>query len=292
MESLNYEKETSLIEHYMNLNRFEDAAPLIENLLRQDPNDDYALFKMALVQYCRDNNNEAILLFKEALLNGYDELACYYFLGCAYVEENRFQEAENAFLTALHHDPEDAETYAAYAELMFKTGYEEKALALYEKAKQLDPENEKVNQHILHYYFAKSDSEKQLEYLKNVIDTSTGEIQNLLNTAAYHLLRGEDKEARELARQAFLLDPTNKKVLEVLAELDQDTHPMFFPQRLMQSAGGPAAVWLEFIVVSFILKFFELNVLLVVYVCLYVLFVIYTWIAPILYKRLMKGKLG
>ncbi|WP_059173832.1 tetratricopeptide repeat protein [Bacillus sp. FJAT-27445] len=291
METVNYDKNKSLIDHYITLNRYEEAAPLIENLLRHDPNDAYALFNMAVVEYCRDNHDESIALCKEALQNGYDESGCYYFLGVVYQEENKFQEAEEAFLNALHLDPEDGETYAAYAELMFKAGHEEKALTLFKKAKQLDPDNEKVNQSILHYFFAKSDSNKQLEYIKKVMETSTGDIQNLLNTAAYHLLRGEDKEARELARQAFLLDPTNEDILEVLAELDEETHPMFFPQRLINKVGGPGVLWLEFIVISFILKFFELNVLLVVYVSLYILLVVYTWIAPTLYKWFVKGKL-
>jgi tetratricopeptide (TPR) repeat protein len=284
------ENDAAVIQHYFNLGRYEAASPLIANLLSKDPENATALFQMAVVFMSRNDFPEARKLCREALRYGYDEITGYHFIGTNYQHEGKYREAEEAFLTGLEIDPLNGELIASYGRLMLAAGEDKKALALLEEARKLDPNSHRVNQFILDYYFAKSDTAKQQEYIRNVMETSSDEVLNLTNVAMYHTLTGEIKEARECYRQAFLLDPEDKNILALLSHYDSLTHPLFTPHRYIEKVGGPAVVWIAFMVIALLLKVFELNIPLIIFSGIYILFAIYSWMAPLFYRWFVKGR--
>ncbi|WP_043931136.1 tetratricopeptide repeat protein [Bacillus sp. EB01] len=285
------QNDEAVIAHYFRIGRYEAAAPLIENLLRQDPKNVTALYQMAVVELSRENFQEARELCREALRFGYNSIIGYHFLGVAYQQEGKLAEAEEAYLAALEKDPLDEELIASYGGLMLQAGLYEKAFALLDRARELEPYSEKVNQLLLDFYFAKDDKSMQREYIRNVMETSADEVQNLTNMAMFHVLKGELKEARECYRQAFLLNPEDRNILALLEYYDTVSHPLFAPHRLMGKIGGPAVAWLGFIVISILLVELNLPNLLAIFVVAYVFFAISTWITPLFYKWFVKGRL-
>lgn len=285
------ENDAAVIEHYFHLGRYEAAAPIIENQLRQDPKNATALFQMAVVEMSREDFEEARKLCREAIQFGYSEVIGYHFIGSTYQHVGMYKDAEEAFLAALKIDPLNGELIASYGYLMLQAGHDKKAHSLLEQARELEPFSDRVNQLILHFYFAKADSKKQQEYIRNVLETSTDEVQNLTNIAMYHALKGEVKEARECYRQAFLLNPADQNILALLGEYDSLTHPLFAPQRFVDKIGGPAVVWITFMVLALLLNWMELYIPLIIIAIIYVLYAIYSWSAPLLYKWFVKGRL-
>jgi Tfp pilus assembly protein PilF len=284
------ENDAAVIAHYFNLGRYEAAAPIIEKVIRQNPEDSTALFQMAVVEMSRNHFSEARETCREALRFGYDEITAYHFIGSTYQHEGKLTEAEEAFLTALEKDPLNGELIASYGRLMLQAGHDQKALALLEQAREIEPYSERVNQFLLDFYFAKSDLKMQQEYISNVLETSADEVQNLTNMAMFHVLKGEVKEARECYRQAFLLNPEDENILTLLQYYDSLIHPLFAPQRFMEKVGGPAVVWIAFMVISFALKSLDLYIPLFIFAVIYILYVIYTWITPLIYKWFVKGR--
>ncbi|MDF2788259.1 MAG: hypothetical protein K0S80_1357 [Neobacillus sp.] len=285
------QNDAAVIQHYFTIGRYEAAAPIIENLLRENPENAMALFQMAVVEMSREDFQGARELCREALRFGYDEITGYHFIGSAYQHEGKFTEAEEAFLTALEKDPVNGELIASYGRLMLQAGHDQKALALLEQARELEPYSERVNQFLLDFYFAKADVKMQQEYIRNVLETSTDEVQNLTNMAMFHVLKGEVKEARECYRQAFLLNPEDQNILALLEYYDSLTHPLFAPQHFIGKIGGPAVVWIAFMVIALLLQTLNLYIPLLIFAVTYILFAIYTWIAPLLYKWFVKGRL-
>ncbi|WP_335871120.1 tetratricopeptide repeat protein [Bacillus sp. 2205SS5-2] len=292
MDEMIRNNQVPVIEQYFAMKSYEEAVPYIQLLLGENPNDAAALYFMAVVELSRENFHEVRVLCERAMLNGYDEERCFYVIATTYREEKNYREAENAYLKALEISPHSAEVHASYGYLMFITGYEEKAIRLLEEAMRIDPSSDQVNQYVLLFYFAKSDEENQLARIKQIMETSSSEVQKLVNLAIYHDLRQQPKQAREFARQAFLLDPTSDHLLGVLETLDEQIHPLFLPIRWMQKVGGPAVVWIGFMVMSFILSWLNQDTILLVFVVSYILFCIYTWIAQLLYQRFVKERLA
>jgi tetratricopeptide (TPR) repeat protein len=285
------EKESRVIQHYFDMDRYEEAVPSIEKLFENDPFDPDAFFYMAVVHFSKSDYASARKMCEQALNYGFDPAQCYYLIGQAHEEERNFKEAEEAYLSALELDPENGDILASYGYLMVKAGFEEKGLQLLVEAKRVTPASERVNQLILQYYFAKSDQNQQFLYIQNVMEGASSEIQNLVNLGLFHALKNEDKAAMEYFRQAFLLDPTNSDLLKILEEYHQLTHPLFFPQRLIKKAGGPAVIYSLFMVITILLFFLKQFIVLLPFAAIYIVLCIYTWITPFFYKRYINGKI-
>ncbi|MDF2606802.1 MAG: hypothetical protein K0S34_997 [Bacillales bacterium] len=284
------EKKLSAIKHLLNIERYEDAEIHIKDILVQNPFDPDGLYFMAVVHFSRLEYELARNTCQEALEHGYDEATCHHFIATIYKYEKDYNNAEQFYLTALEMEPQNGEILASYGYLMFITGFEKKALALLENAYQLEPHSARVNQYVLDYYFAKSDSEKQLVFLKSAMESASDDVQKLINIATYHALRDEDKEAREYYRQAFLIDPKNHSLLDLLSDIDERVHILYLPLRLMNKIGGPAVVWGVFMLSFLILNLTKQYVILFPLISLYLLFVVYSWIAPLLYKLFVKER--
>ena len=285
-------KHITTIQHYFDIERYEEAVITITSLLEAEPTDPDALYYMAVVLKSKNENTEARFLCQNAMEYGYDKEICLHFIGTTYQNEKNYKEAEQAYLQALEINPSSAETHASYGYLMLLAGFDEKAIMLLEEAMRLDPDSERINQYVLNYFFAKFDQSKQIFQIQHIMDTSGSEEQKLINLGLYHWLREDFKEAREFFKQAFLLDPTNNHLLEFLESLDETTHPLFLPHRFMQKIGGSAVVWIGFMAITFLLSILSLNLLLVVFATTYIIFAIYTWLAPLIYKWFVKGRLS
>lgn len=285
------DKHLATIQRYFDMGRYEEAAKFVTALLDADPTDPQALYFMAVVLLSREDYPEARRLCKDALHHGFDKETCLHFIGTTYQYEMKYQEAEQAYLEALEINPNSADLHASYGHLMLLTGFEDKALKLLEEAMKIDPDSDRVNQFVLNFYFAKSDRANQLTHIEHIMETSSSEEQKLVNLAIYHLLLHEEKQAREFFRQAFLLDPTNDYLLHMLEELDESTHPIFWAHRFMNKIGGPAVVWIGFMVIAFLLSMLNQDIILVVFATIYIIFAIYTWIAHLLYKWFVKGRM-
>lgn len=284
------ETELSLADHYLSMNRLHEADLHIKNALKLNPAHPEALYTMACILNAKEEYIEARSLCEQALKNGYDQGTCYYLIGSTYEDEKNYKEAESAYLKFLENHPNSGFAHAVYGSLMLTVGQKEKAFTLLEEAMRLDPENERVTQEMLHYYFSASDKKNQQVLLQNLMVNGSNEIRKIVNLAVYHQLKGENKIAKEYFVQAYLIDPSNQQLLKALEDHDRNTHPFFFYEEPLMKIGGPIVIWLSFIILFFLFKTLNLLVPLAVVICLYLAFVIYTWISPILYKVFVKGK--
>lgn len=290
MDELSRKKELSAIEHFLEMDRYDEAIKHIETLLKMNPEDPTGHYYFAVVHLSKEQYEEARRYCENALKFGYDSEACFHLIGTTFREQKNYKEAEQAYLRALKTNPESAEVHASYGYLMLLTGFDDKALNLLEKALELDSTSPTVNQYILKYYFAKSDVKKQHQAIQQVMEDASSEVQKLVNLAVFHELQGDVKEARELYRQAFLLDPQNKDLLEVLEFVDESAHPIYAPHRAMNKIGGPGVVWVIVMAIIFITYYMSLYGVAIGFVIIYLLFCIYTWTASHLYRVFVRGR--
>lgn len=283
-------RQLNTIQHYFDMERYEEAVSYISSVLKADPTNAQALYCMAVVMLSRKKYSEARALCEDAIKYGIDEETGLYFLGITYQNEKKYKEAEIAYLRALHINPNSPKIHAAYGELMLLAGFDEKAIALLEEAYRLDPDNEEVNQILLDFFFAKSNKAKQFIQIQRIMETSSSEKQQLINLGLYHLLQDKPKEARKYYVQAFLMDPTNTSLLTTLETLDQATHALFLPHRIIDKIGGPAVLWIGYIVLLIALVNLGFETLTAISMILYLILVIYTWMASSIYKWFVKGK--
>lgn len=271
--------------HCLGIGNFKKAKEILLSLLAEEPNSGELLFLTGYCLFCLGESDKALDFCIEALSHDWDPEVCNMLLGDIYMDMQRYVEAEECYLTSLNLNPQNAEVMAAYGLLMLKTGYEGKAAKLLEEAIRLEPENEVVLNYNFHYYLAKDKKDEQVRIIEQFLISSDSEVKKLVNIGLHDLFREEYNSARENFRQAFLLDPTNKNILQILNELDKQTHVLLKPLQFIDSLGGPAVMWFVFIISFFSLRALDLDIPALVLGMIYLIYVIYSWTVPHIYNK-------
>lgn len=274
--------------HYIRIHRYEKANYLINSLLSESPLDAQLLFHKAYCHFQLDEHNEAIEYCMEALNAGFSIEGCNELLGLIYMELDEYVKAEQLFLEVLRLNPQNVDVLAKYSSIMLNTGHEEKAKKLLDEALRLDPENELALHYSFIYFLAKNKKMEQMEALIKYLEVSNTEVRKYLNLGVMEYFKGNYKEAREQFRQAFLLDPTNNNLLELLDMVNRQSHILYLPQRAIEKVGGPAVVWLAFIGLYFFLRYIKFDEALFPIAGFYIALCIYTWITPLIAKFFIK----
>lgn len=277
-----------IVQHYFEIGQYEKAGEYMQKLLQTSPeNPDYLLLT-AKIQFNLGNFELAEQFCLESMRLGELNEEGYHLLGSINIERKNYFEAERNLLDSLRLNPENPRTLAKYGYLMLITGYDKKAEKLILEALRIEPDDPQVLEISFQYYLIINKKEQQLYFLHKYFVHSNNEIGKLTKIGLTELLQNKYKTARENFVRAFLLDPANQELLQVIEEIDKDYHPIFLPQRLIQKTGGPAVIWIGMIVIIFALNFFGLKNLASLLAVLYILFCIYTWITPLIYKLFLK----
>ncbi|WP_284141136.1 tetratricopeptide repeat protein [Virgibacillus sp. LDC-1] len=285
------ENDSEMIQHYLDIGKYETVASLLDKVFEDDPDNATALFQMGIVEMSRRNYLEARGYCREALHLGYDESKAMHLIGFSYHREGKLEEAEEALLRALQLTPRDSELITSYGALMLQTGQEEKALAALERAREINPSNIRVNQFLCEFYVAIYDATVQQVHINNVMESAEEEVQSLVYTGMFHALKGEVKKTRQCYQQALLLQQEDANILALLACHDSLTHPLFAPFRLVDKIGRRSIVFIGAMVLVMLLAVLQLFVPAMIVFFTALLFVIYSWIVPILYKTRMRKAL-
>ena len=282
------EPSFEVIEHYFDIGKYTQVIELINEELPDHFENSRLWYMLGYSNYAINEFDEAEEQFHEAIRLGYDEDIIFYFLGHLYMQTERWQEAEEAFLEALRLNPNDAETHAAYAVLMKKTGYRKKAKLLINKALELDPENSYVLRINFILEGVHGNKEQQILALEQYMNSADSEMAKLLHLGINASFRNNEKEAKEYYRQAFLLNPEDQTLLSILEEMEITAHPLLAPNRFIERLGGPAIIWLVGIGMTFLLLAIGVDNIAMVFLQCYVVLALYTWISVPLVKGLRK----
>lgn len=274
--------------HYIRIHRYEKANHLINSLLSQSPLDAQLLYHKAYCHFQLDEHDEAIECCLEALNAGFSLEDGNELLGLIYMDLDEYVKAEQFFLEVLRLNPQNVVVLAKYSSIMLNTGHEEKAKKLLDEALRLDPENEFALHYSFIYFLAKNKKMEQMDALIKYLEVSETDVRKYLNLGVMEYFKGNYKEAREQFRQAYLLDPTNNNLLELLDMVNRQSHILYLPQRVIEKVGGPAVVWLAFIGLYYLIKYIKFYEILFPIAGFYIALCIYTWITPLLAKYLIK----
>lgn len=281
--------------HYFDIQRYEQCLNALHFVLSESPNEGFALYLAANCYYNLDNYKEAEEYCIDSMRQNYDMVECSYLLGRIYMDNEEFVKAEQSYIEVLRNNPQHGPALAAYGMLMLKTGHEKKAKGLMDEAMRVDPEDSVVLHYMFMYYLFKNKKGEQIIVLQKFINSTGSEVSKLISTGIYNMHNKKYKAARECFRQAFLLNPTDKVILEILTDLDRECSILYLPQRFINRV-GPAVLWISFIALYFILGFLKLYSLRSVVAIAYILLVLYSWMLLLGYavvnqfKKIIKGR--
>ncbi|TKI59094.1 tetratricopeptide repeat protein [Brevibacillus antibioticus] len=274
-------------EHYYEMGRYEQAREQFKQVLAEDATHPRLLYMMAYCEYQLDNYEEAYELCTNAIKEGFVTEYVYNTLGLILKQQKKWYEAEEAMLYALSLNPLEPSNIATYAFLMYETGHLKRARLMLEEAKRLDP----MDPTVLHYqfYMAMIDGKKKEKYeaLAGYMQVAEDDLYKVIKIGEEAYFRDDFKTAKEALIHAFMLDPTNSRVKELLDGIEKETHFLFYPNRIVHKLGGPIGSWAAS--VGLILLAIYLYPPAFGGILLFLLiFNVYTWISGFVYKLFVK----
>jgi tetratricopeptide (TPR) repeat protein len=284
-----YNKGLNEIIIYMQMNRYHQAINKLQQMLSDKPNDETLLHFLAECYYQIKSFTEAEEYCRESMANGISPQLGNDLLGRIYMDMGQFLKSEEYFLEALRIDATEASTFAAYSILMLRCGLKNKAEALMNEAIRIDPEDAAVLHYEYLFHLLEDDRAGLLNSIEKLLSNSDNEVGNQIRIGLYNYRNKNYVEARENFRQAFLLNPTSKELLLALEILDKETHWAFLPNRLAEKFGGAAVVWTVFFILIVGSSFINSRIMGIL-VSLYLIFVISTWLSPILYRVISRAQ--
>ncbi|GED28296.1 hypothetical protein BAG01nite_43980 [Brevibacillus agri] len=286
-EALQNSRHYQLGKHYYDMKRYEQAREHLREALGEVPTNPTVLYMLSYCEFQLDNDEAAYELCVDVLQKGMVTEYVYQLLGLILQSQKKWYEAEQALLQALALNPQEPGIIATYAYLMFHTGHVKKARLLMAEAQRLNPNDSTV----LHYQFyidlIASNKKQQRKTLETYVEVADDELYKLIKIGEEAYFRDDYKTAKENLIQAFLLDPTNERVKELLDAIDKETHIVFWPNRLVDKLGGPIGMWVVFVVLLFLISYLAPFAVGYFIVC-WIVFGIYTWISPLVYKLVCK----
>ncbi|MGE5405989.1 MAG: tetratricopeptide repeat protein [Candidatus Saccharibacteria bacterium] len=291
MSDLVKDRRYSLAIHYYDIGHFDDAQDTLTQLLQDYPDSIELYYQLAWCQYQKDNYGAALDFCFKSIENGYRLEDVNYLAGIIYEEMGMFYEAEQCLLEALRLNPNNGEVHSRYGLLMQEAGFFEKADLLMKESIRLDPDNPSVIKDNYVYHFFAGEISSQLSLVQEYIDNYETPESKFMIMAIDRYVSKDYKGARDCYLEAYLMNPNNSDVLDLLKEVDYQIHPVFLLQRLLDRIGGLFAVFLTtmlFLTLAVTTKgqisnyFDRLASILAVFMVVYLMYVYL--IGPILYK--------
>lgn len=282
--------DLTLARHYLQVGRPDQALEALTRLGEAAAMDAGAWEVRGRALILLGRHEEAVGALERGLALEADDADLLYLLAHAEMRLGRPPEAERHLLDALRLAPSSAALLLAYAELVARGGQFDKARALLQRAEESDPADEGLARvRALLATLEGRDRQAVAETRAWVADSPDDAAAHYAVAATLATVGRSDAGYRH-ARQAATLDP---RVVEGDEEWFREqrlmSHWAMVPLRPVQRF-GPAVVWGAAVAILLGLRFAGLDAAAAVFAVTYLAFVVYSWTAPPILRRVLRRR--
>jgi tetratricopeptide (TPR) repeat protein len=213
-----------LFEVYESMNDSNGAVSVLRRLLQKTPDDSELRLRLARTLEKAKKLPDAIREYEAVLgrLDPKEKLAVYKTLGFLYTETGDPDKAVASYLKAAELDKKDVNLYYNLATLYEKTGDKEKANQFLAQAVALQPEDIESRLNLAERLFNKGNLDEAQTYLDDVLRRKPDSLRTLLLLVQIADKKGDKKRLKELYEKVYALAPDNEIVLYNLGILDYE----------------------------------------------------------------------
>ncbi len=273
--------------------RFSHARQMLGEALASYPDSGDLLYESALLDYMTDDYASAADTLQRVLQDDPTHVRARYLLVGVHEQREELPEAEAMLLDLLRDHPEDADLYARYAMLMFRTLKLDKAKLLAREALRLDPDNEQALSACMISDIIDGRQDAQRVTLAEMMRKHPEDLGTARLLIVHLIERGKYWSAKRIAIEILKAQPDSVQALTLVVELETLCHWTMVPLWPFNRWGFAATA--AFYVLS--LALFNVlrqqaaqfsgaaSIALLTYV-------IYSWVYPPLLKRWLKHRAG
>jgi tetratricopeptide (TPR) repeat protein len=218
------QKFFELFEVYESMNDSNGAVSVLRRLLQKTPDDEELRLRLARTFEKAKKLPDAIREYEAVLgrLDPKEKLAVYKTLGFLYTETGDPDKAVASYLKAVELDKKDVNLYYNLATLYEKTGDKEKANQFLAQAVALQPEDIESRLNLAESLFNKGNLDGAQTYLDEVLKRKPDSLRALLLLVQIADKKGDKKRLKELYEKVYALAPDNEIVLYNLGILEYE----------------------------------------------------------------------
>jgi tetratricopeptide (TPR) repeat protein len=218
------QKFFELFEVYESMNDSNGAVSVLRRLLQKTPDDEELRLRLARTFEKAKKLPDAIREYEAVLgrLDPKEKLAVYKTLGFLYTETGDPDKAVASYLKAVELDKKDVNLYYNLATLYEKTGDKEKANQFLAQAVALQPEDIESRLNLAESLFNKGNLDGAQTYLDEVLKRKPDSLRALLLLVQIADKKGDKKRLKELYEKVYVLAPDNEIVLYNLGILEYE----------------------------------------------------------------------
>jgi tetratricopeptide (TPR) repeat protein len=271
-------------ERYIEIGRPRQALEALAGLDAETASSPRARTLRAFALYGEEDFARAADAARDGLAEDPDSVQLLYVLSLSLEQVGDLGGAESAVLAALRLLPEDVELLCQYAAILMRAGQLDKATRLVDVASGIDPESPDVFEARLTLAYLRADDRevKRLTEALLAMDPESARGHRMLGVLAFN--QGRAVEAAERFAHTVRADPTDERFAADAREARALRSPLWWPNRFIQRY-GVAQTWIAYIVIAFGLRAAGLVSVAAIIGGVWLLFCIYTWVAPPILRR-------
>jgi len=219
------QKLFELYDVYENMKDSVGAVSVLKRLIQKTPDDAELRLRLARALEKAKKLPEAIREYEAALsrLDPREKLAVYKTLGFLHTETGDMDKAVSSYLKAAELDKQDVNIYYNLATLYEKKGDKEKANQFLAQAVALQPEDVESRLNLAESLFNKGGLDEAQTYLDEVLRRKPDSRRALLLLVQIADKKGDKMRLKDLYGKVHSLEPDNEIVLYNLAVLEYET---------------------------------------------------------------------
>jgi tetratricopeptide (TPR) repeat protein len=273
--------------YFIERRRFADARRVIQDGLRQYPQDPDLLFHSAQVEWLSDRNAEAESTARQVLVVAPEHAPARQLLASILIERGEFADAELLLISLLREYPEHADLYGRYSRLMLQTLHLDKAEQLAREGLRYDPQNAECLMAAALCETARSGGRPN-EGLVKLMQAHPESLSSVHALVVALVDAGRIDEAHRLAQSAMRSDPANQHLVSLVRELRIQNHWSMKPLWPLQKWGwgASAVMWVGGIVMVRVLGATAPG-LAMPFAYTWLAYAVYSWVWPPLIRRML-----
>lgn len=267
--------------------RFAQAKVVAARGLKHFPDNSELQYITAFAEYAEDDNDAAIKAVEQLLARDPEHYGARTLRAHLHSAKQEFAQAESLWIALLREYPEDADCYAAYADLMLRTLNLDKAARLAREGLRHSPEHHACLYvaSLVDLIHGRGDASHLLRLLREHPEHTASSIA----LVAALTDRGEYRGALRLAQELLRNQPDSEHLVSLVRELKLQSHWTMLPLYPMQrwGWGGAAAVTVAGIVGLRLAGGVLPPALVASLSYTWLIYVIYSWTWPSILRKLI-----
>ncbi len=277
----------ALARHWLQVNRADQALDQLTRLPADEALSLDAFVLRAAALHDLDRYEDAAAAAETGLGRFGPDPQLLAMLGTARRSAQQYEPAERALLDGLALSPTSVYLLCTYARVCLDVGQVEKARRLVERAASEDPEDDLVAHVRVLVAYASGQDDEALRRSREALRIGPDEAANHALFAMASSVRGDVAAAARSYRRAAAAEPGNTELIEAAREARVNAHPLLWPLRPLHRF-GPFPTWLAVVGTILGLRALGLPMIALGFGLVWVVYCVYSWIAPPLVGRWLR----